>query len=140
MDLLLDRKQRLEDTIQSLRVERKDLVTQLSHTLTEDQITELMRFAKNIQQGLEVAKDDFEARRQIVKHLDVKVVFAVEDGEQVAYLSCSFGLDKRLRYGDRETTQKPSPRPESERTASSHVEEADNCMRIDRRNTDCRRS
>ena len=140
MDLLLDRKQRLEETLQSLRTERESLVVELSQTLTHDQITELVDFAKAIQQGLEEAGDDFKTRRQIVEYLNVKVVFAVEDEQQVAFLSCSFGLKKRLTLNGLVPAQNSSRLQESEPSTNSHEGVKDNYMLIDMHNMDCRQN
>lgn len=140
MDLLLDRKQRLEATIQSLKTERASFVAELHQTLTDDQISELVDYAKAIQQGLEVAKEDFKTRRLIVEYLNVKVVFAVEDGQQVAYLTCSFGLKKRLTLNGAAPAQSFSPPPESELSTSSHEVAKDNYMSIDKHNMDCKQS
>jgi hypothetical protein len=137
MDLVPDRKQRLEETIQSLRTERENLVAELSQTLTNDQITELVDFAEAIQQGLEVAGEDFKTRRQIVEYLNVKVVFAVEDEQQVAYLSCSFGLEKRLMLNGMGPARNSSHLQESEPSTNFRAGVRGNCRRDCRRSMDC---
>ena len=45
-------------------------------------------FARKVSAGLEIADQDFEARRQIIGLLDVRVTLAIEDGEKIAYLRC----------------------------------------------------
>ena len=87
--MLTDRKTRLETTITALEKERDDLVTTLeSQTLTDEQIATIEDFAKKVSAGLEIADQDFEARRQIIDLLDVRVTLAIEDGEKIAYVRC----------------------------------------------------
>jgi hypothetical protein len=87
--LLIERIGQLETEIRSLERERARLVAVLgSQSLTEDKIETLQRLATRSVRGLELAEADFETRRRIVDLLDVRAHFAVEDGEQVIYVSC----------------------------------------------------
>lgn len=84
-DVLTDRKTRLEATIGGLQRERAGLVAALeARTMTEDQVQDILSFARRIALGLEAADHDFEAKRQIVELLDVQATLAVEDGVKVA--------------------------------------------------------
>jgi len=56
--------------------------------LSDDQIATITEFAQKVSKGLEIADQDFEARRRIVDLLDVRVTLAIEDGEKIAYVRC----------------------------------------------------
>jgi len=56
--------------------------------MTEDQVQDILGFARRIALGLEAAEHDFEAKRQIIELLDVQATLAVEDGVKVAHVSC----------------------------------------------------
>jgi site-specific DNA recombinase len=88
-EVLTERKSRLETTIATLEKERVDLALTLeSQTLTDDQIMTIEGFAKKVSAGLEMADQDFEARRQIIDLLDMRVTLAIEDGKKIAHLRC----------------------------------------------------
>jgi site-specific DNA recombinase len=63
-DVLTDRKARLETTIAALEKERADLAVFLESQLSDEAIATLMDFARKVSGGLEIADQDFEARRQ----------------------------------------------------------------------------
>lgn len=84
-NILLERRQRLEDTIAKLEHERERLSTQFAQTFTSRQIQTLTEFAKRLTGGLEVADTDFKKRRQLIKLLDVRAILMVEDGEKIIY-------------------------------------------------------
>jgi hypothetical protein len=93
-EMLVERKDRLEDTVGKLERERKALVAQLeAQTLTEEQVESLENFALRVAEGLEYANEDFETRRRVIEMLDVRATLAIEDGEKVAYLRCMLGED-----------------------------------------------
>jgi len=48
----------------------------------------LTEFAREVSEGLAVADQDFEARRQIIDLLDVRVTLAIEDRQKVIYARC----------------------------------------------------
>ncbi len=84
-NILLERRQRLEDTIAKLEHERERLSTQIAQTFTSRQIQTLTEFAKRLTGGLEVADADFKKRRQLIELLDVQAILMVEDGEKIIY-------------------------------------------------------
>ena len=92
-----------------------------------EEITEITIFFRVARHGFEVAVEDFEARRQIVEYLKVKVVF-VEDEDQVAYLSCSFDLEKRLTLNGLVPAQNSFRLHESEPSTNSREGAKDNYM------------
>jgi site-specific DNA recombinase len=88
-DMLVDRKSRLESTIEALEKERVSLVAHLDgQKLTEDQTRTLQDFAERVADGLEQADQDFEARCEIIDALGLRVTLTVEDGENVVYVHC----------------------------------------------------
>jgi site-specific DNA recombinase len=87
-EVLIDRKSRLEGTIQALEVERTELVVRLEkHTLSSDQVQSLGEFLAGVAARLEVM-DDFDTRRRIIEDLDVRAVLGVEDGEETVRPWC----------------------------------------------------
>ena len=102
---------------------------------------ELVAFSGQVAKGLDKADSDFDLRRRIVDYLNVRVVLAVEDGQQVAYLHCQLGYDARIPKGIYPIpVDSISPLPESESSANSPAVESDNCRSIDMLNTGYRRS
>jgi site-specific DNA recombinase len=140
-DMLLDRKQRLEAEIQSLRIEGNAIREQLMQGLTNEQVMELVAFSQQVADGLDKADNDFDLRRRIIDYLNVRVVLTVEDGQQVAYLHCQLGHDARLSINSNVTPAgNPSPRPEWEPSANFREVEGDNCIQIDMHSMDYRHS
>jgi hypothetical protein len=66
-DELLERKVRLEATIAKLEAEREKLQGRLGRELSQQQITEVIKFAEKLARGLEKADQSFEARRRIIE-------------------------------------------------------------------------
>jgi len=88
-EVLTERKARLEITITALDQERADLaITLEAQTLTDDRIVTIESFAREVSESLEVADQDFDARRHIIDLLDVRVTLAIEEGQKVAYVRC----------------------------------------------------
>jgi site-specific DNA recombinase len=88
-EVLTERKMRLRDTIAVLEKERADLVTTLeAMTLSDNQIMTIEDFARKVAGGLAKAETDFEARRQIINLLDVRVTLAIEEGQKVTHVRC----------------------------------------------------
>ena len=87
-EMLTDRKTRLETTLAALEKEKGDLVAFLESQLSDEKIVTLTEFAQEISEGLEMAETDFEAKRQIIDLLDVRVTLTVEDRQKVAYVRC----------------------------------------------------
>lgn len=93
-EMLAERKNRLETTIEALERESCSLVVQLEQRqFTQQQIKDLVQFTAEVAQGLEVAKDNFTARRRIIEMLNVQATLTIEDGQKVAYVQCSLSND-----------------------------------------------
>jgi uncharacterized low-complexity protein len=91
-EMLVDRKSRLEMTVEALEKEQVSLAAQLeAQTLTIREILSLQEFAAEVAEGLEAAAEDFGARQSIIEALGVQVTLAVEAGQQVAYARCMLG-------------------------------------------------
>ena len=95
-EMLVDRKKRLENTIEALEKERGSLFGQLEQTLTEAQIQGLQDFAGQISEGIKGADKNFEARQRIIEYLGVEITLAIENEEKIAYLHCEFSLSPFL--------------------------------------------
>ncbi|MGB3713322.1 MAG: recombinase family protein, partial [Candidatus Promineifilaceae bacterium] len=141
-DVLYERQERLEGMIDALEAEQESVNAQLEQTITHEQLDDLQIFAANIAEGLCEADEEFETRRRMLDYLHVKVEFSLEEGVEVAQLSCEFGLNKRIPLSDipSSTPRNSSHRPESELSASSRAGEAGNCMPNYKHSTGCRRS
>lgn len=87
-EMLTERKARLEETIASLEHERETIMRRLENTVTPEQEEAIKKLATKIGQGLLIASDRFEVRRQIIELLDVRVVLSKEDGKKFASVSC----------------------------------------------------
>jgi site-specific DNA recombinase len=88
-EVLTEREDRLETTIDALEQERADLATQLeARTITDEQIETVRKCIGEMEKGLEVAEGDFDKRRRLIDVLDVNATLAVENGHKVAHLRC----------------------------------------------------
>ncbi len=140
-ELLLDRKTRLESEISAIRKETDALNIQLAGGLTDEQVQELVAFSRKVAEGLDKAERDFTLRKRIIEYLKTRVIFAVENEEQVAYLHLQFGYDTRLTKDSIVNRDESlSLQPELAPSASSPLVEGDNCTQIDMRSTGCRRN
>ena len=91
-ELLTDRKTNLEATISKLEKERGNLIASLANaTLSDERIATIAEFAAQAAQGLELAGDDVQARRTLLRALAVSGVLTVEEGERVLYVKCALG-------------------------------------------------
>lgn len=97
-DMLVERKNRLETTVNALEKERAAISGQIERdTLTDEQIQDIETYIEKIGRGLELANANFAARRKIIELLDVQVTLAVENEEKIAYVQCKLLEDtKRL--------------------------------------------
>ena len=96
-DVLIERRQRLENTIQVLTQERNTLAAQVADiALTDAQLQNLKALAAQIAEGLDEADNSFELRRGIIELLDVRVTFTIENEQRSAIVTCAFGYEKRL--------------------------------------------
>lgn len=57
----------------------------------DEQVQTITEFAQKVGCGLDIADQDFEARRRVIELLDVQATLAVEDGEKIAYVGCMVG-------------------------------------------------
>jgi len=128
--------------IHALEAERESVNTQLEQTITHEQLDDLQIFAANIAEGLCEADEEFETRRRMLDYLHVKVEFSLEEGVEVAQLSCEFGLNKKIPLNEvpNSTCRNSSHQPESELSSSSREGEAGNYMPNYMHSMDCRRS
>lgn len=98
-DVLVDRKQRLEDSIRALEKERASIISMLENrTLTPKQIKNIYGCAERIGRGLQRAEADPTYKGEIIEALDVRVIFAVENGQKVVYVQCVLE-DEPERFG-----------------------------------------
>jgi site-specific DNA recombinase len=88
---LIDHKTRLEKTIQSLEQEKHKLMAQINRGLTLEQEELIKDFAVQFAEGLSLADDEFQTRRQIIELLNVTATLTRENGQKVAYVSCVLG-------------------------------------------------
>ncbi|MGA7193601.1 MAG: recombinase family protein [Anaerolineales bacterium] len=109
-EVLIDRKNRLEEAIKALERERANIQAALERaTLTPKQIENIYEFAKRIRKGLNSAQNDPSYKRQIIDALDVRVIFAIENHEKVVYTQCV--LDNGPERIGVPSTITPSPCP-----------------------------
>jgi len=93
-EMLTERKQRLEETINGLERERETLAARLEvQALTDEQLVGVTEFAQEVAQGLEKADSDFDARRRVIEILDVRATLTAENGQKVVYVQCMLGKD-----------------------------------------------
>jgi hypothetical protein len=59
--------------------------------LSQDEIQMVREFARTVRQGLQLATDNFEAKRKIIDFLDVQLIIAVENIEKAVYAKCLIG-------------------------------------------------
>jgi hypothetical protein len=93
--MLLERRARLEATLDSLEEERTSVVESLqTRALTEEHMSTIAEFAKKTAKGLQKAEESFEARRRIIELLDLEAKLTIEDGVKVAYVRCVIGKER----------------------------------------------
>jgi hypothetical protein len=93
-EVLMDRKGRLESTIEALEKERNSLCIHLeARSVTVDQIQTIQGFALKLAKGLTAidTDDSFELRQRILEELHLQAILAVEDGGKVAHACCILG-------------------------------------------------
>ena len=139
IEMLQERKMRLEAEIEALAQEHETLSSQIKEALTLSQVNELISFTRQVAQGLDEADKDFDSRQKIIKYLDTKVYFSLEDGQEVAYLHCYLGALVRLRKDGVKEPISFHPH-ESELKGDSQAEGEGNYSPIDKHSKDCRRS
>jgi len=88
-DVLTDRKKRLEESIKALEREKESILAILERTtLIHKQIKSIYEFAERIGKGIASAEANPKYQRQIIEALDVRVIFAIEEGKKVLYAQC----------------------------------------------------
>ena len=98
-EILLERRKRLEGTIESLEKERLRLAAHLEkHTMTPGQIRTIKDIAEKIARGVEIADRDFEARRAAIEALDISLTLTVEEGRKVVYLHWIVGPTQKSPF------------------------------------------
>lgn len=137
--LLIERKERLERTIEALQEEYHNLDEQKVQNITDQQIRDLEIYTQQIRKELGETDEDFETRCRLLDLLGVTVTFSIEDGREVADLRCEFGFEKRL-LGRLITDRTLSHQPESGLSANSREEEGDKSMLNYMHSMDYRRS
>jgi site-specific DNA recombinase len=119
-DLLMERRQGLQKTIDDLEKRRADLATLVeAQTITDEQIQTIVEFAEKVRGALEVADQDFETRRQLIDTLDVQVTLAMEEGKRVVYVQCKLGEGPLSIVSD--TIKMPRTRNDSKTPPPNYV-------------------
>jgi site-specific DNA recombinase len=92
-EILVERRQRLQETIDSLANERVNLAGMLeSKGYSPEQLQAMKDYTREIAAGLDEAEEDFEARKHIVEMLNVFAALTIENDEKVAYVTCVFKI------------------------------------------------
>lgn len=93
-ELLIERKERLESAVSSLRAQYDALTLQINAAEVgrTDMVT-LQEFVGAIGAKMSAldSESDFTIKRELVEGLDVRAMLAVEEDEQVIYLTCKIG-------------------------------------------------
>jgi hypothetical protein len=102
--MLVERKTRLEQTVDALEREQTKLSLILEqNTLSQQQIRDIYSFAKAVRKGLEKADHDFQQRRRIVELFDVQAELSKEGDDQVVQVYCRL-LSQEARVSLTSTT------------------------------------
>jgi site-specific DNA recombinase len=99
-EMLTEKKNRLETTVTVLEKERADLVMTLeSQSLTDARIMTLREKAGRVASELERIEGNFEAKRQLIDEMDVRVRLIIRDGLKKARIRCLIGHEETLPIG-----------------------------------------
>lgn len=91
-EAVVDRVERLRETVNKLKRERAELSAKLeAQTITAEQIQEIESFAAAMREEIDLADDDFEARQYLITRLHTTATLTIENGEKVAHASCLMG-------------------------------------------------
>lgn len=86
---LVEHKNRLQETIESLVAEKEKCTQELDvHILTMEEIQNMQDVMAYIAEGLFAAEEDYLLRRQILDTLDLEVRLAMEEGKKVIHIRC----------------------------------------------------
>lgn len=89
-EVLLERKNRLEESLYNLRQEKADLSFHLQATiLTEKQKQKIREFCSQVRNRVDYTT--FEQKRELIDILDVRGTLAIENDEKVVYIGCKVG-------------------------------------------------
>lgn len=90
LDLVMERKNRLEMTLAKLEKEQTDLVAAIhSQTLSNEVIDDLGAFARQASEGQLVFDSDFDTKLRIIERLGVTAtLFVNDDGQRVVRARC----------------------------------------------------
>jgi site-specific DNA recombinase len=92
-ELLGERRQRLQETIDSLATERVNLAAKLQKSgYSREQLEAIKKYTRELAAGLDEAEEDFASRRYVVEMLNVSAKLVVENEEKVAYVTCVFKI------------------------------------------------
>ena len=95
MEMLQERKAKLEKTLGELNRERSELSARLEERkMTPERIRDLQEFAAEIAKKLELADNNFAARKQVVELLDVHGTLAIVADQKIFDAQCLFGDTK----------------------------------------------
>jgi hypothetical protein len=91
-DLLIDREQRLEETITGLENQNQALNGRMrKEVITREQIQDIQAFVSEIGEGLLESENDIKVKRQFFRLLDLQVTLGFENGERIIDLECILG-------------------------------------------------
>ena len=92
-EMLLERKQQLEQTVVDLERERTDVVSHIQTVLiTDKDIAEIEEWCAEVREGLDAAT--FEDKQRYFTLLDVRGKLAIENSEKVVYIKCKIGKQR----------------------------------------------
>lgn len=96
-EILVERSNRLEKTIEKLNIERSEIELKLStSTMTDGQIEEITNYTTYIREGIDIANADFYVRRRIVELLNVTGKLCPEDDRKIVEIECILGEKESL--------------------------------------------
>lgn len=96
-EMLTERKQRLEQTLDGLRGEQVRILELIKEQeLNDESIQSIMDFRSAVGNGILEADRDFAKRRWLFEKLNVSGELNVEDGQKVLYLHCDIGNERLL--------------------------------------------
>jgi site-specific DNA recombinase len=101
LDLLMERKNRLEVTLAKLEKEQADLVATIhSQTVSNEVIDDLGAFAQQASEGLLEIDSDFDTKRRIIERLGVTAtLFVNDDGQRFVRARCILSTESTELLG-----------------------------------------
>ncbi|MCG3211551.1 MAG: hypothetical protein FOGNACKC_05197 [Anaerolineae bacterium] len=87
--------ERIEGTLDSLESQKAELLERLGNsTLTEEDFVTINDWAAIVARDFETIRRDFPSKRYLIEYLDIRGRLAVEDGQQVMYVTAKFSVNK----------------------------------------------